>query len=80
MRMPGKEELGRLRKQYPVGSRIRLIHMEDQFAPPEGTLGTVQGIDSMGDIEVSRDTGSSLKLIPVIDGFCLEKKCYFLYI
>lgn len=73
MRMPGKEKLDGLRRRFPVGSRIRLIHMEDQYAPPEGTLGTVQGIDSMGDIEVSWDTGSSLKLIPVVDGFCLEK-------
>jgi hypothetical protein len=71
--MPGKEKLDGLRRRFPVGSRIRLIHMEDQYAPPEGTLGTVQGIDSMGDIEVSWDTGSSLKLIPVVDGFCLEK-------
>lgn len=73
MRMPGKEKLDGLRRRFPVGSRIRLIHMEDQYAPPEGTLGTVQGIDGMGDIEVSWDTGSSLKLIPVVDGFCLEK-------
>jgi hypothetical protein len=68
--MPTDEELGRLRKRYPAGSRVRLIHMEDQYAPPEGTLGTIQGIDGMGDIEVSWDTGSSLKLIPGIDGFC----------
>jgi len=47
--------------------------MDDVQSPPEGTLGTVQGIDSMGDLEVSWDTGSNLKLIPGIDGFRLEK-------
>jgi hypothetical protein len=73
MQMPGKEKLDGLRRRFTVGSRVRLIHMEDQYAPPEGTLGTVQGIDSMGDLEVSWDTGSNLKLIPGIDGFRLEK-------
>ena len=27
MRMPGKEKLDGLRRRFPVGSRIRLIHM-----------------------------------------------------
>jgi hypothetical protein len=73
MRMPTKEELDRIMKQYPAGSRVRLIHMEDQSAPPEGTLGTIQGIDSIGDLEVSWNTGSSLKLIVGCDSFSLER-------
>ncbi|MFA6845922.1 MAG: DUF4314 domain-containing protein [Sphaerochaetaceae bacterium] len=73
MRIPSDKELERLRMRYPAGSRVRLLHMDDVQSPPEGTLGTVQGIDSMGDLEVSWDTGSNLKLIPGIDGFRLEK-------
>ena len=37
-----KEEL---LKKYPVGSRVRLLKMDDIQAPPIGTLGTVKGVD-----------------------------------
>lgn len=36
-----------LMQQYPNGTRIRLVFMDDKFAPPVGTLGTVTGVDDM---------------------------------
>lgn len=41
-----------IEKEYPKGTRIRLISMNDPFAPPPGTEGTVQYVDSIGGIAV----------------------------
>ena len=51
------------------GSRIQLIHMEDPYPVPIGTCGTVTSIDSMNQIHVKWDNGSTLAIIPQIDQF-----------
>jgi len=58
-----KEILEKLRKQYPPGTRVELIRMEDIQAPPTGTQGTVIGVDGIGSIMVSWDNGSSLSVV-----------------
>lgn len=58
-----------LRERYKNGTRIRLIHMSDTQAPPDGTLGTVTGVDDIGTIHMSWDNGSSLGLVPEDDEF-----------
>ncbi|WP_429158915.1 DUF4314 domain-containing protein [Desulfitispora alkaliphila] len=58
-----KEILERLRKQYPPGTRVKLIKMDDQQAPPTGTHGTVIGVDDIGSIMVSWDNGSGLSIV-----------------
>lgn len=35
------EIIKQLKKQYPSGTRIKLVEMNDISAPPIGTLGTV---------------------------------------
>ena len=45
--MISREIIENLKKTYPVGSRVKLIQMEDDGAPPVGTLGTVYGVDAM---------------------------------
>jgi hypothetical protein len=50
----------RLKKQYPNGTRVRLVKMDDVQAPPIGTLGTVFGVDDIGTLLVQWDTGSTL--------------------
>lgn len=55
--------------RYPIGTRVRLIQMDDYQAPISGTLGTINNIDDVGDLMVSWDDGSSLKLIVGIDAF-----------
>ena len=55
-----KEEL---LKKYPVGSRVRLLKMDDIQAPPIGTFGTVKGVDDILSILVSWDNGSGLSVV-----------------
>lgn len=52
-----------LKKQFPVGSRVELIKMDDKQAPPIGTRGTIKGVDDIGSIMVAWDNGSSLNVI-----------------
>lgn len=54
-----------LREQFPEGTRIMLKRMDDIQAPPFGTLGTVQGVDAIGNILVQWDTGSTLSVTEV---------------
>ena len=63
MKKPSEKELDRIRMEYPVGTVIELIEMSDNFAPPKGTLGEIEGVDDLGDILVRWQTGSSLKVI-----------------
>lgn len=56
-----------LKKKYPVGSRVRLIKMDDTQAPPMGTTGTVIGVDDIGSLLVHWDNGSSLNVIDRVD-------------
>ena len=58
-----REIVERLRKQYPAGTRVELIRMEDEQAPPIGTSGTVVGVDDIGSIIVQWDNGSSLNVV-----------------
>ena len=43
MRFPSKEIVDRVRKEYPAGTRVELIKMDDAQAPPVGTKGTETG-------------------------------------
>ena len=48
MRFPSRETVERVRREYPAGTRVELLRMEDVQAPPIGTLGTVLGVDDTG--------------------------------
>lgn len=69
---PTREQVERLRRQYPAGTRIILHSMDDPQAPPPGTKGTVFHVDGMGQICVKWDSGSTLSLIPGEDSFSKE--------
>lgn len=58
-----------LKSQYPEGTRIRLIYMEDARAVPSGSEGTVRLVDDAGTIHVNWDNGRSLGIIPDVDSF-----------
>lgn len=57
-----REVVERLKKQYPAGCRVELLHMDDSQAPPVGTKGTVIGVDDIGRIMVRWDNGSGLSV------------------
>ena len=67
MMFPKKEIVERIRNEYPKGTRVRLIKMDDMQAPPLGTEGTVIGVDDTGSIMVAWDNGSSLNVIYNVD-------------
>ncbi len=62
MRFPSKEIVERLRREFPIGTRVALVKMDDVQAPPVGTLGTVKGVDDVGSIMVAWDNGSGLSV------------------
>ena len=60
---------------YPKGTKIKLIKMNDKYAPPSGTIGTVDFVDDIGQIHVKWESGSSLALIIGEDDFeVIEQK------
>lgn len=63
MRFPSRQIVESLRKQYPAGTRVELVQMDDVQAPPAGTKGTVTGVDDTGSLMVSWDNGSGLNVI-----------------
>ena len=64
-----EKTLSRIRKEYPEGTRVKLVRMDDPQAPPKGTYGTVIGVDDMGGLLMRWDTGSGLKLLYGIDEY-----------
>ena len=64
---PTREQVEALRQNYPAGTRIELLEMDDPQAPPIGTKGTVLGVDDIGSLMVSWDNGSSLNVAYSID-------------
>ena len=57
------DALAALREQYPPGTRVELLRMDDPQAPPIGTKGTVRGVDDTGSIMVAWDSGGSLHVL-----------------
>jgi len=67
MRGIREEQLIALRKNYPAGTRVELVQMDDVQAPPAGTRGTVVGVDDTGSLLVNWDNGSGLNVIYGVD-------------
>lgn len=63
MRFPSKKIVEQVRRQYPAGTRVELLHMDDVQAPPIGTKGTVKGVDDTASLLVAWDNGSHLNVI-----------------
>lgn len=53
--------IDRLKREYPVGTRVELVSMQDPYRKLEpGELGTVTAVDDIGTIHVDWDCGSCL--------------------
>jgi len=63
MRFPDRETVERVRKTYPLGTRVELIRMDDPQAPPIGTKGTVIGVDDTASLLMKWDNGSGLNVV-----------------
>jgi len=58
---PSNETVLRLKKQYPPGTRVELIRMDDPYAALKpGDQGTVSFVDDIGTVHIKWDSGSSL--------------------
>ncbi len=63
MIFPSKEIVEQVRRQYPIGTRVELVKMDDIQAPPVGTKGMVTGVDDTASLLVAWDNGSHLNVI-----------------
>lgn len=63
MKFPSKEVVEQVRREYPAGTRVELVQMDDVQAPPIGTKGTVTGVDDTASLLVAWDNGSHLNVI-----------------
>ena len=56
-----QETVERLKKEYPKGTKVELVYMNDPYVHIEkGTHGTVMTVDDIGTIHVRWDNGSQL--------------------
>ena len=63
MRFPNKDTVERIRRDYPAGTRVELVRMDDAQAPSAGTKGTVKGVDDTGSLLMRWDNGSGLNVV-----------------
>ena len=69
MKVITKEALQVLREQFPKGTRLELIEMDDPYNHKlvPGCRGTVTSVDSLGTIHIAWDCGSSLGIVYGVD-------------
>lgn len=67
--MLSRKEVEGIKKQYPIGTKIRLCEMEGETTVPPGTKGTVTGVDDIGQIHINWECRSSLALNTEEDEF-----------
>lgn len=59
-----KEQLEILRKNYPTGTRVELVRMNDPYTKlKKGETGTVISVDDVGTIHVNWDSGLCLGIV-----------------
>lgn len=60
-KFPSKETVERIRKQYPSGTRVELVSMNDPYSKlKSGDQGTVNFVDDIGTVFINWDCGSTL--------------------
>jgi hypothetical protein len=63
MNFPSSETVKRIRREFPVGTRVELVKMDDPQAPPAGTIGEVLGVDDTGSLLMRWSNGSGLNVV-----------------
>ena len=60
-----QKQVEKIKEQYPVGTRIELIHMDDSYGPIKpGAQGTVDSVDDVGTLHMRWDNGRTLGIVP----------------
>ena len=67
--MEDRKKVEMIKNKYPVGTRIKLNYMQDDYAVPSGMTGTVDYVDDEGQIGMKWDNGRTLSLIYGVDRF-----------
>jgi len=62
-------QVDNLKRQYPVGTRVKLNSMSGENNMPSGMEGKVEFVDDIGQLQMIWDNGSTLALIPGEDSF-----------
>ncbi len=63
MRFPDRKAVERVSREFPAGTRVELVQMNDPQAPPPGTRGTVIAVDDTASLLMEWDNGSHLNVI-----------------
>lgn len=63
MNFPSRAIVEAIRKEYPAGTRVELVKMDDMQAPPVGTKGTVKRVDDTGSLLMEWDNGCGLNVV-----------------
>ena len=69
--MEDRKKVEMIKNKYPVGTRIKLNYMQDDYAVPSGMTGTVDYVDDEGQIGMKWDNGRTLSLIYGVDSFSI---------
>lgn len=65
-----RRQAQRYKQEYPVGTRIQLLHMGNDPRPVEDNMrGTVVAVDDIGTIHCKFDNGRQLGIVPGEDSF-----------
>ena len=68
----GRNKIETVKRQYPVGTRIRLNSLcNDEQDMPDGLCGTVIGVDDQPALIMKWDNGRGLNLLPFEDDFAV---------
>jgi len=62
VRFPDRETVERVRREFPAGTLVELVKMDDVQAPPIGTVGEVLSVDDIGSLIMRWRNGSSLNV------------------
>ncbi|MFV0239254.1 MAG: DUF4314 domain-containing protein [Lacrimispora sphenoides] len=73
---PTREQVNRIKEQYPIGTLIELTaDMEDAYAPIlKGTQGEIVSIDDVGTLHMKWSDGRSLGVVVGEDSFKVLSK------
>lgn len=64
MFFPDRKIVERIKKEYPSGTRVELVELNDPYRHlPDGLQGTVSCVDDTGTIHVDWDNGSRLGVV-----------------